>query len=94
MTSRNLILIGAAALTLGLSAATLATAAPDEPQRGTVLRVSPPSSNPHDVFRTVTRVPAKLERAEDKATATCDCPMMRGDAATADMCMSMTPPKG
>lgn len=76
MTSRKLIAIGAAALTFGLSVATLATAAPSEPQGAYTYRVSPPPSNPHDVFRTVVKVP----RASN-----CDCPMMKGDAAMRDM---------
>lgn len=87
MTSRKLIAIGAAALTLGLSATTLAFAAQPEAQGGYTYRVSPPSSNPHDVFRTVTKVPGA--GSEQARMANCDCPMMKGDAAMRDMCMNM-----
>ena len=80
MTFRTLAAIGATALTLGLSAA--AFAAPAEPQGDYRLRVAPPSSNPHDYFRTVEKVPGSRP-------ADCDCPMMKGDAAMRDMCMSM-----
>jgi hypothetical protein len=79
MTSRNLIAIGACALTLGLSVATLASAAPAGPQGGDTYRTAPPSSNPHDVFRTMVRVPrsgAASERASN-----CDGPMMAGASA-------------
>ncbi|MDP3852539.1 hypothetical protein [Phenylobacterium sp.] len=76
MTSRNLIAISAAALTLGLSAATLAVAAPAESQSDFTYRASPPSSNPHDVFRTVIKVPRA--GSEHARTANCDCPMMKG----------------
>lgn len=86
MTSRKLIAIGAAALSLGLSAATLAAAQP-EPQGAYTYRISPPSSNPHDVFRTVTKVPRA--GSEQTRMANCDCPMMKGDAAMRDMCMNM-----
>lgn len=97
MSSRNFIAIGAAALTLGLSAATLAFAAQPEPQGDYTYRVAPPPSNPHDVFRTVIKVPR--EGSEHARMANCDCPMMKGDAAMRDMCMTMmvapTPsPKG
>jgi hypothetical protein len=78
MTSRNLIAIGAAALTLGLSATTLAFAAQSEPQGDVAYRVSPPSSNPHDVFRTVIKVPRTPEAAARMRMANCDCPMMKG----------------
>lgn len=101
MTSRNLIAIGASALTLGLSVATLAAAAPSEPQGDYTYRTSPPSSNPHDVFRTLIKVPRTPEAAARMRMADCDCPMMKGDAAMRDLCMSMsmkgapaTPPKG
>lgn len=87
MTSRKLIASGAAALTLGLSAATMAFAAQPEPQGGYTYRVSPPSSNPHDVFRTVTKVPHA--GSEQARMANCDCPMMKGAPAMRDMCMDM-----
>jgi hypothetical protein len=86
MTSRKLIAIGAAALTLGLSAATLAAAQP-EPQGAYIYRTLPPSSNPHDVFRTVTKVPRA--GSEQARMANCDCPMMKGDPAMRDMWMDM-----
>ncbi|WP_332768824.1 hypothetical protein [Phenylobacterium sp.] len=86
MTSRNLIAIGAAALTLGLSAATLAVAAPAESPSEITYRASPRSSNPHDVFRAVIKVPRA--GSEHARMANCDCPMMTGDAATRDMCMT------
>lgn len=66
MTSRNLIAIGAAALTLGLSATTLAFA--DERQGAFTYRTAPPPSNPHDVFRTIVTVPARPQ------STACDCP--------------------
>lgn len=99
MTSRNLIAIGASALTLGLSVATLAAASPSEPQGDYTYRTSPPSSNPHDVFRTLIKVPRTPEAAARMRMADCDCSMMKGDAAMRDRCMSMTgppatPPKG
>ncbi|TAL31250.1 MAG: hypothetical protein EPN98_16365 [Phenylobacterium sp.] len=97
MTSRNLIAIGAAALALGLSAT--AFAAQSEPQGDFTYRTSPPSSNPHDVFRTLIKVPRTPEAAARMRMANCDCPMMKGDAAMRDMCMTTmgvptTSPKG
>jgi len=86
MTSRNLIAIGAAALTLGFSAATLAFAAQSEPQGDYIYRVAPPPSNPHDVFRTLIKVPRA--GSEHARMANCDCPMMKGDVAMRDMCMT------
>ena len=87
MTFRTLTAISAAALTLGLSAAAHAAAA--EPQGDYRLRVAPPSSNPHDYFRTVEKVPGSPSAGHQARTADCDCPMMKGDAAMRDMCMSM-----
>ena len=87
MTFRNLIAIGASALALGLAAAPLAQAAASEPQAADARRTGPPPSNPHDVFRPDIKTPrgaAGQAKAPD-----CDCPMMKGDAATRDMCMSM-----
>ena len=72
-------------LTLGLSAATLGFAAQPEPQGGYSYRISPPSSNPHDVFRTV----IKRAGPERAWMANCDCPMMKADAAMRDRCMNM-----
>jgi hypothetical protein len=86
MTHRKHIAIGAAALTLGFSFATLATAA-SEPQGAYSHRVSPPSSNPHDVFRTVVNKPRK--GSEQARMANCDCSMMTGDAVMRDMCVGM-----
>lgn len=99
MTSRNLIAIGASALALGLSVATLASAAASEPQGDYTYRTSPPPSNPHDVFRTVIKVPRSPVATAQARASDCDCPMMKGDAAMRDMCMGMmgapaTPPKG
>jgi len=98
MTSRNLIVIGASALALSLSVATLATAAQTAPQGGYTLRTSPPPSNPHDVFRTNITVPRSPEAAQQARADDCDCPMMKADAAMRAMCMDMgaraTPPKG
>lgn len=98
MTSHNLIAIGASALALSLSIATLATAAPTEPQSAYSYRTGPPPSNPHDVFRTNIKVPHSSDTAQQAKAGDCDCPMMRGDAAMRAMCMDMgaspTPPKG
>ena len=52
-------------------------------------RTAPPSSNPHDYFRTVEKVPGSPSAGHQARTADCDCPMMKGDAAMRDMCMSM-----
>ncbi len=85
MTSRNLILVGAAALTFGLSAATLAVAG--QPQGAFTYRTAPPPSNPHDVFRTIVKVPATPDATGRVRVAQCDCAMMRGDAAARADCM-------
>lgn len=48
---------------------------------GVTYRASPPSSNPHDVFRRN----IKIDDAEAKTTMAmkdCDCPMMKGSAAS------------
>lgn len=82
MTSRNLLAVGACALTLGLTATTLAVAAPATSQ-GDSYRTAPPSSNPHDVFRTIVKIP-RSGAATAQASA-CDCPMMGARLA---------PPKG
>lgn len=93
MTSRNLIAISACALTLGLSIATLASAASAGPQGGDTYRTSPPPSNPHDVFRTIKKVPSSA--AASSHASNCDCPMMKGSAAARDACMDMmAPPQG
>ncbi|MCX7588228.1 hypothetical protein [Phenylobacterium sp. 58.2.17] len=98
MTFRTLTAISAAALTLGLSAATQALAAPAEPQGDYRLRVAPPPANPHDYFRPVEKVPGSPAPRDHARAADCDCPMMKGDAAMRDMCMSMgrhgSQPKG
>ncbi|CAN7424321.1 hypothetical protein [Caulobacter sp. LjRoot300] len=98
MTSRSLIAIGASALALSLSVATLATAAQTEPQGGYTLRTAPSPSNPHDVFRTNIKVPRSPQVAQQAKADDCDCPMMKAEAAMRAMCMDMgaraTPPKG
>ena len=96
MTFRTLAAIGATALTLGLSAATLAFAAPAEPQGDYRLRAAPPSSNPHDYFRSVEKVPGSPAPRDQARTSDCDCPMMKGDPAMRDMCMGRRspPPNG
>lgn len=87
MTSRNLIAIGACALTLSLSVTTLASAAPSDPQGGDSYRMAPPSSNPHDVFRTIVKVPRSTSVIQQASN--CDCPMTKGDVAARDACMNM-----
>lgn len=84
MTSRNLIAFGACALILALSVAPLASAAPAAPQGDDAYRIAPPSSNPHDLFRTIIKTP-RFGAATDQAS-NCDCPMMAG--------APFTPPKG
>lgn len=93
MTSRNLLTLSACALSLGLSAATLASAAPAAPQTSVACRMAPPPSPPHNVFRTVARIP-RADGATAQA-ADCDCPIMMTDAAARAACMdTMAPPKG
>ncbi len=84
MTSRNLIAIGACALTLSLSVTTLASAAPAASEGRDTYRTTPPSSNPHDVFRTIIKVPRASAATEQASN--CDCPMMKG--------APVTPPNG
>ncbi len=74
MSFRILIAAGAGALTLGLASTALAD--PDY-----TYRTSPPASNPHDVFRTVTKVPRTPEAAARLRMAECNCPTMKGDPA-------------
>lgn len=80
MTTRTLIAASASALVLGLSAASAVSAAPDY-----IRRVSPPSSNPHDGFRTVTKVPLTPDAKPRAAMARCDDTMMK-DRAMRDRC--------
>lgn len=47
---------------------------------GITYRASPPSSNPHDVFRLNIRVDGAVAKAT-MAMKDCDCPMMKGAAA-------------
>ena len=84
MTSRNLFVLGTCALPLGLSVATLASAAATSPQDGDTYRTAPPSSNLHDVFRTIIKVPRS--GAQTHQASNCACPMMPGARAL--------PPKG
>lgn len=83
MNTRKLIAVGASALMLGLSAASAVSAAPDYSRRA-----SPPSSNPHDVFRTVTRIPLTPEAKSRAAMAKCDDTMMK-DPAMRDHCLKV-----
>ncbi|MDR7114509.1 hypothetical protein [Caulobacter sp. BE254] len=68
----------AAALTAMVNSPALASPLTDA---GVTYRASPPSSNPHDVFRRNIRI----DDAEAKtavAMKDCDCPMMKGAAAS------------
>lgn len=80
MNIRILIAAGVSALALGLTA-TSASAATD-----TVRRVSPPSSNPHDVFRTVVRVPAAPGASARLAKESCCEAMMSGRSGGSSEC--------
>lgn len=72
------------ALALGSAVASAASAEPDF-----YYRTNPPSSNPHDVFRTLTKVYRTPEAAALARKANCDCAMMKGDAAMQEQCMAM-----
>lgn len=74
-------------ITVAFAAATLAgvavpaLAAPAD-QGEFTYRTGPPSSNPHDVFRTVIKVPkAPSTTAQVMAMKDCPCPMMQGGGA-------------
>ncbi|TCS11904.1 hypothetical protein [Caulobacter sp. BK020] len=82
MTSKMILAIGAGALSLNL-AATAQAADMHMPAKDHVLRVAPPSSNPHDLFRRTIQV----RRTADMAQAPCDCPMMKGAPALREHCM-------
>lgn len=82
MTSKIILAIGAGALSLTLAAAAQA-ADMRMPAKDYVLRVAPPSPNPHDVFRRTIQVP----RTHQMAQTPCDCPMMKGGPAMREHCM-------
>lgn len=85
MKTQLLIAAAFSALALGSAVASTASAEPDF-----YYRTSPPSSNPHDVFRTSTKVYRTPEAAALAARkAACDCSMMKGNAAMQDQCMAM-----
>ena len=79
------LLFAAAFGALALSA--VASAASAEPDF--YYRANPPSSNPHDVFRTATKVYRTPEAAALARQAACDCAMMKGDKAMQDQCMAV-----
>lgn len=89
MTSRNLIAVGASALTLSLVAALAPQSSALAQPSGKAAAFFPPRPKPA----------ASSPRDVSPKTASCDCPMMKGDAAMRDTCMSMmgapaSPPKG
>lgn len=67
----------AAALTTIAGAPALASASQDA---GSAYRTSPPSSNPHDVFRHNIKV-ADAEAKTAMAMKACDCPMTKAAAS-------------
>ncbi|MGR4866618.1 hypothetical protein [Caulobacter sp. LARHSG274] len=68
----------AAALTAIAGSPALASPSTDA---GVTYRASPPSSNPHDVFRRNIRID-DAEAKTAMAMKDCDCPMMKGAAAS------------
>lgn len=66
-----------AALTAITGAPALASPSQDV---GVAYRASPPSSNPHDVFRRNLKVPAPAAKTA-MAMKDCDCPMMKAPAS-------------
>jgi hypothetical protein len=68
-----------AAASLTAIAASPALASPSN-DAGIIYRASPPSSNPHDVFRRNIKVDDAGAKTA-MAMKDCDCPMMKGAAA-------------
>ena len=69
-----------AAVALTAIAGSPALAAPST-DAGVAYRASPPSSNPHDVFRRNIKVDEAATKTA-MAMEDCDCPMMKGSAAS------------
>ncbi|WP_411286401.1 hypothetical protein [Phenylobacterium sp.] len=81
---QNLRTIAAALTAVTLASVAAPALASPMDQGAFTYRVGPPSSNPHDQFRTPIKVAKTQPGMANMAMKDCSCPMMQGGAAKPD----------